>query len=142
MRKGVDYIGNTVVFACHDGHGNYLLSKRSDKCRDEHGTWDPGGGGVELHDTIEQTLRKEVSEEYCADVLDFEFLGYRSVHRIHNGEPTHWISLDFKVLVDPGQVRNGEPHKLDDIRWFRLDALPKPLHSQYPHFLEKYKERL
>jgi len=142
MRKGIDCIGNTVVFACHDGEGNYLLSKRSVRCRDEHGTWDPGGGGVELHDTVENTLRKEIKEEYCTDVLDIEFLGYRDVHRTHNGEPTHWIALDFRVRVDRNKVRNGEPHKLEQLGWFTLNALPTPLHSQFPNFLELYKDRL
>lgn len=142
MKKGIDYIGNTVVFACHDGQGRYLLSKRTTQCRDEHGTWDPGGGGVELHDSIEETLRKEISEEYCADIISSEFLGYRSVHREQEGVPTHWIALDFKVLIDPASVRNGEPHKLEEIKWFTLDDLPSPLHSQFPHFLEKYKDRL
>lgn len=142
MKKGIDCIGNTVVFACHDGEGNYLLSRRSVNCRDEHGTWDPGGGGIELHDTVLETLAKEIAEEYCTDVLDHEFLGYRDVHRENNGVKTHWIALDFKVLVDHDKVRNGEPHKLEEIGWFRLDALPSPLHSQFPHFLEIYKERL
>jgi ADP-ribose pyrophosphatase YjhB (NUDIX family) len=142
MRKGIDYTGITVVFASHDGHGNYLLSKRGVTCRDEHGTWDPGGGGLELHDTVENTLRKEIKEEYCTDVLDYEFLGYRDVHREHEGVKNHWIALDFKVLIDPSKVQNGEPHKLDEIGWFRLDALPSPLHSQFPYFLEKYTDRL
>jgi 8-oxo-dGTP pyrophosphatase MutT (NUDIX family) len=142
MRKGIDFIGNTVVFACHDGEGNYLLSKRGENCRDEQGTWDPGGGGVELHDTVESTLRKEVQEEYCTDVLDFEFLGFRDVHRVSNGNPTHWIALDFKVRIDPSKVKNGEPHKLDEIGWFRLDSLPSPLHSQFPNFLQLYGHRL
>lgn len=142
MRKGIDYIGNCVVFACHDGEGNYLLSKRSPNCRDEHGTWDPGGGGIETHDTVLDTLAKEIGEEYCTDVLEYEFLGYRDVHREHEGEKTHWIALDFKVRIDRSKVQNGEPHKLEEIRWFRLDDLPTPLHSQFPHFLEKYRDRL
>ena len=142
MRKGIDWIGNTVVFACHDGQGNYLLSKRSTQCRDEHGTWDPGGGGIELHDSVIETLTKEIAEEYCTDVLEYEFLGFRDVHREHAGEKSHWIALDFKVLVDRNKVRNGEPHKLDEIAWFSLDNLPQPLHSQFPHFLQKYADRL
>jgi len=142
MKKGIDYIGNSVVFACHDGEGNYLFSKRSTNCRDEHGTWDPGGGGIELHDTVTGTLRKEITEEYCTDVLDYEFLGYRDVHREHEGEKTHWIALDFRVRVDREKVRNGEPHKFEEIGWFKLDALPSPLHSQFPHFLETYRDRL
>ncbi len=141
LRKGVDYIGNTVVFMCHDGEGNYLLAKRSPQCRDEHGTWDPGGGGIEFGDTVEETLRKEISEEYCTDVLDYEFLGFRSVHREHEGAPTHWIALDFKVLVDRSKVKNGEPHKLEEIGWFTLGEFPDPPHSQFPYFLEKYKDR-
>jgi 8-oxo-dGTP diphosphatase len=142
MKKGQDYTGVTIVFACHDGKGSYLLSKRGVECRDEHGTWDPGGGGLEFDDTVESTLRKEIAEEYCTDVLDFEFLGYRDVHRENNGVKTHWVALDFKVLVDREKVKNGEPHKLEEIRWFTLDNLPTPLHSQFPTFLGLYKEKL
>jgi len=34
----------------------------------------------------------EIKEEYCTDVLGFDFLGYRDVHREHNGKKTHWIA--------------------------------------------------
>lgn len=139
MKKGEDCVGVTVVFMCHDGQGNYLLAKRSENCRDEWHTWDPGGGGLELHDTVEDTLRKEIKEEYCTDVLDYEFLGYRDVHREHEGKKTHWIALDFKVLVDRGKVKNGEPHKLEEVAWFKLDDFPKEQHSQFPYFLKKYE---
>lgn len=142
MKKGEDFVGVTIVYACHDGKGNYLFNKRSANCRDEHGRWDPGGGGLEFGDTVEGTLHKEIGEEYCTDVLAYEFLGYRDVHREHDGRPTHWIGLDFKVLVDRGKVANGEPHKFDELGWFRLDNLPTPIHSQYPHFLALYRDKL
>lgn len=142
MQKGVDYIGNAVVYFCHDGKGNVLLSKRGKNSRDEHGTWDPGGGGVEFGDSVENTLRKEIKEEYCTDVLDYEFLGYRDVHREHNGKVTHWIVIDFKVLINKDKAKNGEPHKLDAVGWFKLNNLPTPLHSQFPNFLELYKDKL
>lgn len=142
MKKGEDFTGVTIVFICHDGNGKYLFGKRSVNCRDEHGTWDCGGGGLEFNDTVEDTLRKEIKEEYCADVLDFEFLGYRDVHREHNGANTHWIALDFKVHVDPTTIKNGEPEKVDEIGWFTLDALPSPMHSQWPIFHQKYQEKL
>ncbi|HEY1407157.1 MAG TPA: NUDIX domain-containing protein [Spirochaetota bacterium] len=142
MKKGQDFTGVTVVFQCHDGQGNFLFGKRSANCRDEHGTWDPGGGGLEFGDTAEETLRKEIREEYGAEVLDFEFLGYRDVLRGSDGQRTHWVALDFKVLVDPKQVRNGEPHKLDEIAWFTLDDLPAPMHSQWPIFFENHQEKL
>ena len=142
MKKGEDYIGVTTSFFCHDGNGEYVLTKRSTNCRDEHGRWDFGGGGLELHDTVENTIRKEIAEELCTDVISYEFLGYRDVHRKHAGAKTHWISLDFIVLIDRSKVRNGEPHKFDEIGWFRLDNLPAPLHSQAPTELELYRDRL
>lgn len=142
MEKGLDYTGVTVVYLCHDGQGNILLNKRSVNCRDEHGRWDPGGGGVEFGATVEDTINREIREEYCTRVKELEFLGYRDMHRKLNGKKTHWVALDFKVLVDREKVRNGEPHKFDDIGWFTLETLPHPLHSQIPFFLEKYKDQL
>jgi len=142
MKKGEDYTGVAVVYFCHDGKGNFLLNKRSANCRDERGTWDIGGGGVEFGDTIEGTLRREIKEEYCTDVISFEFLGYRDVHRVNDGKKTHWIGLDFKVLVDREKAANGEPHKFDAVEWFRLDKLPSPTHPQFPVFLKMYEGRL
>lgn len=142
MKKGEDYPGVTIVFTCHDGRGHFLLSKRGKLCRDEQGMWDPGGGALEFGDTVEDTLRKEIREEYCTEVLEHEFLGFQDVHREHGGKNTHWIALYFKVLVDPATVKNGEPHKFDEIGWFTLDALPSPLHSQYPGFLKRYRDKL
>ena len=142
MKKGEDFTGITIVYFCHDGQGNFLFNKRSANCRDEIGNWDCGGGGLEFNDTVENTLKKEIKEEYCADVLSFEFLGYRDVHRERNGIKNHWIALDFKVLVDPGKVKNNEPHKFYEIGWFKMDNLPSPLHSQIPHALDIYKNKL
>lgn len=144
MRKGIDYIGVTVSFFCHDGNGNFVMHKRSNKCRDEHGKWDCGGGGLEFGLTVEENLQKEIMEEYCAKVLEMEFLGMRDVHRIHNGEKTHWIALDYKVLVDRSEVKIGEPEMCEDLKWFSFENLPEKevLHSQLPIFLDRYREKL
>jgi len=142
IKKGVDCVGVTVVYFCHDGNGKFVMNKRSKDARDEHGTWDIGGGGLEFGDTVANTLEKEVKEEYCTKVIESEFLGYRDVHRKTGSSKTHWIALDFKVLVDPKIVKNGEPHKFDEVSWFGLDNVPRNLHSQLPNFFRLYKERL
>ena len=142
MQKGTDFIGIGVVYFCHDGKGRVVMSKRGKNSRDEIGRWDIGGGGIEVHDTVENTIRKEIKEEYCTDALEIEYLGYRDVHRLHEGKKTHWIVLDFKVLIDPKKVANAEPHKFNAVEFFQLDDLPSPLHSQLPTFLEKYKKEL
>jgi 8-oxo-dGTP diphosphatase len=142
MKKGVDYPGVTIVYFCHDGNGNVVMSKRGSSSRDEQERWDIGGGALDFGVSVEETLRKEIKEEYCTDVLNFEFLGYRDVHRENNGNKTHWIDLDFKVLVDPKQIKNGEPHKFDAVSFFKFDNLPEPTHSQLPNFLKLYAAKL
>jgi len=143
MKKGIDCTGVAIVTFCHDGEGNYVFSKRSKKCRDEHERWEnAGGGALEFGETVEETLRREVKEEICADVLNFEFLGHRDVHREHEGKKTHWIALDFKVHVNREQVAIGEPDMSDELRWATIDNVPQPQHSQLHIFMENYRGTL
>ncbi|MCA9361836.1 NUDIX hydrolase, partial [Candidatus Kaiserbacteria bacterium] len=87
-------------------------------------------------------IQREVKEECGATVQNIEPLGYREVHREHDGEKTHWIALDFKVEIDRDQVHNPEPDKCLEMKWFKLSEFPEPMHSQWPIFFEKYKEKL
>lgn len=140
--KGFDYPGISVVYFCHDGKGNFVMAKRSENARDENNRWDIGGGALEFGEKVEDNLRKEIKEEYLTDIIDYEFLGYSDTFREHKGKKTHWLALEFKVLVDPEKVGNGEPHKFSEIKWFKIDNLPKNLHSELPGFFEKHKSIL
>ncbi len=140
--KGVDYTGVCVVYFCHDGRGSFVMAKRSNNTKDEHGLWDIGGGAVDFDESVEEAVKREIKEEYCTDVLVSQFLGFRDVHRTHNGKKTHWIALDFKALVDPSKVKIGEPHKFDQIGWFTLENKPENTHSQLAVFFEKYKDKI
>ena len=144
LKKGKDCIGITVTFFCHDEKGNFVLSKRGKSARDENGRWDPGGGSVEFGETIEQTLKQEILEEYGSEVKSFEFLGFRDVFREQNGDQTHWISFDYSVLVNRDQVTNCEPHKFDAVEWFTWETIPSDdeMHSQWPEFERRYRDRL
>ncbi len=143
MKKGVDFPGISVVAICHDGGGRYLLELRSDKCRDEHGRWsNVGGGGLEAHESLEDAVRREIKEECGADAKEIEPLGYREVFREVGGVKSHWIAFDFKVQIEPSQVSITEPELCLEHRWSKLGEFPEPLHSQFPYFLEKYKDKL
>lgn len=140
MRRGVDHIGVCVCFVVHDGNGRILLQKRSQKTRDERGTWDIGGGAVEFGESIDEAVRREVQEELGVIPLNVQFLEAGDAHRVnHEGYKTHWIYLLHAVLVNPVQVKIGEPEKIDEIGWFTLDKLPEPMHTMFHQVIEPAK---
>jgi ADP-ribose pyrophosphatase YjhB (NUDIX family) len=143
MKTGFDCIGLAAVTLCHDGKGKYLVGLRSKNCRDEKLKWDAvGSGAVEFGDTIEQTIHKEIKEECDAEVVSIEKLGSREVFRVVDNRDTHWISHDFLVEINPDQVKINEPDKCLELRWCTIEEIPLPRHSQFPVFLEKYKNKL
>src|SRR5688572_23680600 len=112
LRRGVDHIGVCANFVVHDGKGRILLQKRSQKCRDERGTWDTGGGAIEFGETLEEAITREIKEELRTKPLDMEFLVVYDAHRQNNGSRTHWIAIDYAVRVNPRSVKIGEPDKI------------------------------
>lgn len=143
MIKGVDYTGVSVVPMCHDGKGKYLVSLRGPGCRDEQGRWEPaGGGGVHFGETLNDALVREIEEECGAHASHIEHMGFREVFREKDGVASHWIVFDYRVLIDPKDVYITEPDKCLELRWCTLPDIPTPQHSQFPFFLEKYKDKL
>lgn len=142
MKKGVDYIGITCVFYCHDGKGNFVMHKRSQNCKDEQGVWDVGGGSLEFGESPEEAVKREVKEEYGVDALNIKFAGVHNVLRENNGQKTHWLALIYLVLVDPKKVKIGEPTKMDELKWFKMWDWPDQIHSQLLWHYELVKRLL
>lgn len=140
LRRGIDYIGVTVCFVVHDGKGNILLQKRSQECRDEKGRWDIGGGALEFGEKLEDAVRREVKEEYAADIASVRFIDAYEALRDNDGQDTHWMAFIHAVEVDPKDITINEPHKVDEIGWFTSDTLPTPLHSQFFQSFERAKK--
>ena len=116
----------------HDGNGKILLMKRGPKARDEQGHWDVVGGALEFGESFEECIRREMAEEILTEPLSIEFLTTYDAHREHEGKKTHWVAVVHLVRVDPKGVGIGEPHKIDELKWFDIKKLPKPMHSQFP----------
>jgi 8-oxo-dGTP diphosphatase len=143
QHKGISFVGISTCFFVYDGKGKFFMSKRSKNTRDEQGRWEIGGGGLKWGENAEDNMVRELKEEYNAEPLKITFLGYRDIHRkLKDDTPTHWVGLDFAVLVDPSTVEISEPDMIEDSGWFTLDKLPSPLHSQQQIFMHKYKDEL
>ncbi|MFA7193397.1 MAG: NUDIX domain-containing protein [Candidatus Paceibacterota bacterium] len=140
MKIGFDFIGITTPFYCHDGKGNILMHKRTTECRDEHGRWDTGSGKMEFDLSMEENVLQEVLEEYgCKGVIEGE-LPAHDIFREQDGQKTHWIAVPFFIKVNPDEVINGEPHKIEEIKWFPINELPEPLHTGFAFTFNRYKK--
>lgn len=143
QHKGINFVGVSTCFLCYNKEGEYFMAKRSNKARDERGKWELGGGGLKWGMVAEENVRREVQEEYAGNSLKIDFLGYRDVFRqLDDGTPTHWLGLDFAVLVDKNEVKINEPEMFDDSGWFTLRDEPAPLHSQHTIFMNKHAEQI
>lgn len=140
LKKGIDFIGANCIFYCHDGNGHVLLHKRSQHCRDEQGKWDCGGGAMRFGESFEETVRREVGEEYGVEPREIVYVKSRSIVRDLGDKQSHWIANLHLVLVDRDKVTIGEPEKIDEIGWFPFDKLPEPLHSGFQHDVQLMKE--
>ena len=86
-------------------------------------------------------MLREVMEEYgCKGEIQEQLPAHSSL-REWDGEKIHWVAIPFIVKVNPDEVRNNEPEKIDEISWFGLDNLPSPLHPAVQAEMERYKER-
>lgn len=141
MRPGIDYIGISTPFYCHDGQGHFLLHKRSAQCRDEHGHWDPGSGELDFGLTPEANVLKEVREEYGCEGSIEGGLPPHSILRQHGDQRTHWLAIPFFIRVNPAEVKINEPDKIDELGWFGLDDLPQPLHTGFAFTLARYRSQ-
>ena len=123
MKKGVDYIGVGVGAVILDRNGAVFLAKRGKEARNERHKWEFPGGGVEFGETLEQALVREVKEEYDLTIAVERLLDV--VDHIIPAEKQHWVSPTFLCRITNGSPRIREPHKCEQIGWFRLNEIPE-----------------
>jgi 8-oxo-dGTP diphosphatase len=101
------------------------------------GTWSMPGGGVEFHEALRSTVRREVEEETGLRIRE-EDLALVSVveDMVHDA---HFITLGFLCTEIEGEPRVMEPDEITRWDWFPLDRLPSPLFSASAAILERYR---
>lgn len=98
-----------------------LLGKR----KGAHGeaTYGWAGGHVEFGETLEETARREVFEETGLEVIDLEIICVNNIIEYNK----HYVDVEFRASVKPGEPEVREPDKLESWGWYSLEELPNPL---------------
>lgn len=105
-----------------DAHGRFLLHQRSDV-----GLWGIPGGGQELGERIDETLRREVREEVGLDVEPIRIIGLYASPRLDvtfpNGDQLQPCVVRFECKIIGGTLRKDGDEVLA-VSWFAPDQLP------------------
>jgi len=91
----------------------------------EAGCWGLAGGKIDLFETAEAAMRREVAEELGITVGAADLLCF--VDQIDRVAGTHWVAPVYRVRDFTGVPRNCEPAKHEGPAWYPLDALPARL---------------
>ncbi|HUS14332.1 MAG TPA: NUDIX domain-containing protein [Chloroflexia bacterium] len=110
-----------VIF---DDAGRLLLQERGD-----NGYWGLPGGSVELGETIEAAVVREVCEETGYDVTVVRLIGVYSdpLHTVVNyadGNRVQYVNCLFECRITGGAAALSDETRA--LGWFAPDALPDP----------------
>jgi 8-oxo-dGTP diphosphatase len=122
---GRDYVGIGVGALVTDAQDRLLLARRGPAARNEVGAWEFPGGMVTFGETLVDSIRRELREEYGIEVRVTGLLGL--FDHLLPEEGQHWISATYLATLESGTASVREPDKCTEVGWYDLDALPQPL---------------
>ncbi|MCI0474861.1 MAG: NUDIX domain-containing protein, partial [Anaerolineales bacterium] len=105
-----------------DARGRFLLQKRSDV-----GLWGIPGGGQELGERIDDTVRREVREEVGLEVEPTHIINLYTSPRVEiifpNGDQIQPYVVRFECEIVGGTLQKDDDEVLA-IGWFAFEQLP------------------
>jgi mutator protein MutT len=104
-------------------NGQILLLKR--RTAPEAGHWSLPGGKVDLFETVQAAVEREVQEELGIVIQASDLLCV--MNHIDPGAGLHWVAPVYLVRDPQGTPSLCEPEKHAALAWFPLGALPEPL---------------
>lgn len=100
--------------------------------------WAIPGGKVELFETLEQTIEREMLEELGVRVKVTKFLC--NIEDIRKEDDAHWIMPVYETKIIEGEVKNMEPEKHRDLKWFAMNEIPENISYMTKMIIEKIQK--
>ncbi len=116
--------------------GKILLSRRANTGYKD-GMYSLPAGHFDGSETAEEVVVREAKEEIGITVKteDLEFI--HVLHRVADEGGYERIDFFFACSKWQGEITNMEPHKCDDLSWFKPDELPDAVVPEVKQMLEK-----
>jgi ADP-ribose pyrophosphatase YjhB (NUDIX family) len=102
-------------------NGEVLFVKR--KQDPQKGYWDLPGGFVDLNETLEASVVREMQEELKIELTDFHYIGSMSDRYEFKGIRYHTVCALFLGKIEKG-TKISPSDDAEDCAFFPLDAIP------------------
>lgn len=135
-KVGKDKIMLNFVGGCiFNDEGKVLLQKRQDR-----NVWGFPGGALELGESVEEALKREVLEETGLEVTLNKLLGIYSKYEDYypNGDEAQTITFFFELSIKGGKLSCSNEETLE-LKYFSLNAVPRLVNKQQNDFLNDLK---
>lgn len=101
----------------------FLFGKKLKNVGPYANTWNIPGGGVNLgKETLEEALRREISEETAIEIEKIQNIGFdEDTEPDTHGEMTHYIFLAFRATYKSGEVKPGDD--MSSLLWIDKDKI-------------------
>jgi 8-oxo-dGTP diphosphatase len=113
-------------------NGKLLLGKRKNVYGD--GSWGLPGGHLEYGEKLVEAAKRELKEEIGVEAAGLEFAGIIDDIRPHQ----HYLQVTFRLKEAPEEVKNIEPERCEEWRYFDLDNLPENIFEGHIEAIRMY----
>ncbi|MFJ8628166.1 NUDIX domain-containing protein [Kitasatospora sp. NPDC093550] len=89
-----------------------------------NGLWHVPAGHMEPGETVTRSMTREAEEELGILIAEHDLTLVHTLHHLDADDGRSRLQLFFRPARYDGRVRNAEPHKCGELRWWPLDGLP------------------
>lgn len=129
-------LNGSVAFILNDAE-EVLLQQRPD------GSWGLPGGLMELGESFQETLIREVKEETNLTVTDYQFVdivsGKDFFVRLANGDAYYSVTALYHVTNFEGTLKSDSQESLQ-LQYFAMKDVPENMNVRWRQFLNTFIE--
>lgn len=137
------YVGHSPIMVTaamciiYDRKKGILLEKRTD-----NGMWCVPGGALELNETLEDALRREVKEETSLDIFNPKLFDVKAgVHMIYpNKDEVYYTDVVYEVNEYKGELKPDAESK--ELCWVPVNKLPNNIMPTQIEYIKKFVKNL
>ena len=116
-----------------------LLMRRKDTGFAD-GFYSMPAGKLEPKESVENAIIREVEEEININIKNETLKTIQVMNR--NGSDRERIDYFFTVDRWSGEIKNNEPNKCDDLKWFDINNLPKNTIPYIKEAINNYNKKI